>query len=210
MPLINIKRYPNGHSVGLYHIDESIPELLEQVNLSKKEQDLFEEYTHEEKKKEWCAARVLIRELCSEAGITYEGMCKDENGKPLLSGSNAEISISHSYPYVAAIMHPTSPVGIDLEQPKAKLKSIAPRFLNHAELELAQNDTHKLCILWCAKETLYKIYSKRGLIFRENLEILPEGVFPWKTLKGIIFNSKELTYQLVVVQGNDFYMVHNA
>ena len=150
MPLINIKRYTNGHSVGLYHIDETLSHLLGAINLSEEEQDLLNKYTHREKKMEWCAARILISKLLNEAGLEYKGMFKDENGKPVLRDNAAEISISHSYPYVAAIMHPTEPVGIDLEQPKKKLTRLAPRFLNSAELEVADYDREKMCILWCA------------------------------------------------------------
>ena len=210
MPLIYIKRYPNGHSVGLYHIKESVHELLPLLVLNKSEQATLKQYTHVEKKKEWCAARLLVKALLSDAGLKYQGMKKDENGKPVLEHISAEISISHSFPYVAAIMHPTAPVGIDLEQPKEKLKSIAPRFLNDNELNLAKDDLQKLCIMWCAKETLYKIYSKRGLVFREDLRIIPEGAYPWNSLKGIIFNSNDLTYHLRVSHGDDYYLVHNA
>lgn len=210
MPLIYIKRYPNGHSVGLYHIEESVHELLHLLVLNNSEEEILKEYTHEEKKKEWCAARILVKKMVTGSGLEYHGLGKDNNGKPTLNNNATEVSISHSFPYVAVIMHPTNPVGIDLEQPKEKLKKIAPRFLNDNELALVNGDLQKLCIMWCAKETLYKIYSKRGLVFREDLKIIPDEPYPWNSLKGIIFDSNDLSFPLRVTHGDNYYMVHNA
>ena len=148
--------------------------------------------------------------ISEAAGIPYLGMHKNEHGKPLLNGSDSEISISHSFPYVAAIWHPNQPVGIDLEQPKEKLVQISPRFLNDRELTITGKDTTKLCIFWSAKEALYKIYSKRGLIFKRDLEVNPEDEYPWSLLKGTINKEQSLTFNLSVTIQNDYILVHNA
>src|SRR5690606_12612103 len=87
------------------------------------------------------------------------------------AGSTYQLSLSHSYPYVAAYLHQHHSIGIDLEQPKPKLLKVASRVLSHAELEYAQNDLIKHCITWCAKEVLVKVYGKKDLIFAENLKI---------------------------------------
>ena len=49
--------------------------------------------------------------------------------------------------------------------------------MNQIEADFCQNDVKKTTLLWCAKETLYKIFPGRGLIFKDNLFVtgFPEG-----------------------------------
>jgi 4'-phosphopantetheinyl transferase len=125
------------------------------------------------KRLEFFAGRALIRALLREWNISYKGVEKDEHGKPFLSNSDIHISLSHSYPYAAAVLHRTKNVGIDLEQPKPKLLRIAPRVLSPGELVDAGEDATKHCVYWCAKEALIKIYGKKDLILSKNLLISP-------------------------------------
>lgn len=125
------------------------------------------------KRLEFLAGRALIKALLHNWNIPYEGLTKDTYGKPFLVGSAMHISLSHSYPYVAAILHRHKNVGIDLEQPKEKLLKIAPRVLRDDELENAGSIIIKHCIYWCAKETLIKIHGKKDLIFSKNLLVTP-------------------------------------
>ncbi|HET9487057.1 MAG TPA: hypothetical protein VFO54_06470, partial [Chryseosolibacter sp.] len=68
------------------------------------------------KRLEFIAGRVLIKTLLDTWETPFDGLTKDEFGKPFLAGSHMKISLSHSYPYVAAILHRHKNVGIDLEQ----------------------------------------------------------------------------------------------
>jgi 4'-phosphopantetheinyl transferase len=129
--------------------------------------------TNSQKRLEWIAGRILTRNLLAKFGVPYTGMIKDEYGKPFLKDSMWQISLSHSFPFVAVILHREKPVGIDLEQPKDKLLRVAPRVLSPSEREDAGTDVTKHCIYWCAKETLIKIYGKKDLILAENLIISP-------------------------------------
>jgi 4'-phosphopantetheinyl transferase len=125
------------------------------------------------KRLEWMAGRILIRKLVEKAGLTYKGLYKDEFGKPFLTDYSHHISLSHSYPHVAAQIDRLQSVGIDVEQPKEKLLKIAHRVLSKPEEIDAGNDIHKNCVYWCAKEALYKIHGKRGLSFSEHLNVQP-------------------------------------
>jgi 4'-phosphopantetheinyl transferase len=129
--------------------------------------------TNSQKRLEWIAGRILTRNLLAKFAVPYTGMIKDEYGKPFLKDSMWQISLSHSFPFVAVILHREKPVGIDLEQPKDKLLRVAPRVLSPSEREDAGTDVTKHCIYWCAKETLIKIYGKKDLILAENLIISP-------------------------------------
>lgn len=126
-----------------------------------------------QKRLEWMAGRLLLRHLAGASGLDYHGIEKDGFGKPFLKNHHHHISLSHSYPYVAAQLSPARPVGIDIEQPKEKLLRIAPRILDKTELENAGANITKHCIYWCAKEALYKIYGKRGLLFTHHLKLQP-------------------------------------
>jgi 4'-phosphopantetheinyl transferase EntD len=125
------------------------------------------------KRLEWLAGRILLKQLLARDGLAYHGLHKDTFGKPFLDGYPHPISLSHSYPYVAAQIDLQHAVGIDVEQPKDKLLRVAHRVLDRAEEEDAGKDITKNCIYWCAKEALYKIYGQRGLTFSKHLRIQP-------------------------------------
>lgn len=130
-------------------------------------------FTNPQKRLEWLSGRVLVKEIMHAMGLTYRGIIKDEYGKPFPEGSPYQLSLTHSYPYVAALIDKVESVGIDLEQPKDKLLKIAPRVMHLEELEDAGTDIVKHCIYWCAKEVMVKVYGKKDLTFAENLLITP-------------------------------------
>ncbi|MCW5910038.1 MAG: 4'-phosphopantetheinyl transferase superfamily protein [Cyclobacteriaceae bacterium] len=138
------------------------------------------------KRLEWLAGRALLKELVEQCGLEFYGLEKNAFGKPSLKKHLHHISLSHSYPYVAAQIDLHTEVGIDLEQPKAKLLSVAPRILASGELTDAGQDVIKHCVYWCAKEALYKSYGKRGLHFADHLNIKPFELARMGDLHGTI------------------------
>jgi 4'-phosphopantetheinyl transferase len=210
MPVHDIEKVNANRLMAIYHITETYNDLLLQLNPNTKDRDLLLTFTHDQKKLEWVAGRLTLKYLTEEFGLEYHGIQKDAFGKPSLRGHKVEISLSHSYPYVAAILDSTMDVGIDLEQPKDKLIKIGPRFLNTTELKDAGNDLRKLCILWCAKEALYKIYSAKGLIFKENLFIHPFERKQSGFLDALIsINDKQWRYLIKYEDRGDFLIAFN-
>lgn len=132
-----------------------------------------DEIIHPQKRLEYLAGRALMKALTESIGLTYEGVRKDEFGKPFLKSYPHQISLSHSYPYVAAQVDRNRPVGIDVEQIKEKLRQVGPRVLSPRELADADDSLVKLCIYWCAKEALYKIHGKRNVLFGDHLLVEP-------------------------------------
>ena len=160
------------------------------------------------KRLEFLAGRVLIKSLLKNWNVDYNGLTKDEFGKPFLTDSDIQISLSHSYPYVAAIIHRHKKVGIDLEQPKDKLLRIAPRILAERELKDAGNDIVKHCVYWCAKEALIKIYGKKDLILAKNLLITPFLLSSEGYLIGrILANNSETAIPLHYIVYENFVVV---
>ena len=92
----------------------------------------------------------------------YVEIGHEESGKPLLDCWH--ISISHTRGYVAVMLSKTREVGVDIEYVSERIKRIADRFLRadeHAE------SVNELLIHWCAKETIYKLYSEQDLTFQQ-------------------------------------------
>lgn len=118
------------------------------------------------------ASRMLIKELLNastEPEITY-----NRYGKPFLCGYDGFISISHSDDLVAVYISSAVESGIDIQRIKPKINRIAPKFAGKEELRLLANDSadnqlHKLHLIWCAKESIYKLYGKGNLNFKENI-----------------------------------------
>jgi phosphopantetheinyl transferase len=163
------------------------------------------------KRLEFLAGRALIRSLMETWDLKYLGVEKDYFGKPFLTGSKFHVSLSHSYPYVAAILHKTKNVGIDLEQPKDKLLRIAPRVLSADELQDAGQDVTKHCIYWCAKESLIKIYGKKDLVLARNLHIAPFQRHSSGHLVGrILANNTETAIPLSYLVSDKFVVVVSA
>tara|TARA_Y100001934_G_scaffold270625_1_gene355816 strand:+ start:67 stop:666 length:600 start_codon:yes stop_codon:yes gene_type:complete len=111
---------------------------------------------NENKKKEFYASRVLIQKMCEELNILFEGIRKDNNGKPHLIKSKYHISISHKFPYVSVIFN-TKKCGIDIERIDEKVKKIRSKFLSEKEDLVVGENLKKLVEYWSMKETAYKV-----------------------------------------------------
>jgi 4'-phosphopantetheinyl transferase len=204
MPLEKIDSI-NSYTWGLWKINEEESILADEVSSFEK---ISESITNSQKRLEWLAARVLAKRITEKLGLSFSGITKDEFGKPFLALHNYQLSLSHSYPYVAALLHPNNPVGIDLEQPKAKLLRIAPRILEAGELLNAGQDITKHCIYWCAKETLVKVHGRKDLTFAEHLKIDPFSLGKEGHLLGrIIVDGNETKVSLWYSVTENFVVV---
>ena len=202
MPLTQIQKTGRESAWALWLINESEEELSFAALESAPE-----EIISPQKRLEYLAGRALIKELATQFDLEYAGLRKDEFGKPYLKNWPHEISLSHSYPYVAAQIHAQKAVGIDVEQPKDKLLRIASRVLSAEEEQDASTNVTKHCVYWCAKEALYKIYGKRGLHFNHQLNIQPFELRSNGTLKGKITHEIIQSIDLGYVVGKDFVLV---
>ena len=162
------------------------------------------------KRLEWLAGRFLVKHILHSMGLTFHGVTKDQFGKPFPRGSDYHLSLSHSYPFVAALFDTIESVGIDLEQPKEKLLRIAPRIFAGVELEDAGTNITKHCIYWCAKETLVKVHGQKNLLFAENLLIDPFSMENEGDIRGrIIVGDIERIIPLHYIVYPNFVLVFN-
>jgi 4'-phosphopantetheinyl transferase len=208
MPLEKLEYQAEVRAWGIWKITESEEELLQQVNQF---ESIPESITHSQKRLEFIAGRVLARNLLEALGKEFEGVTKDVHGKPFFKENVFQLSLSHSFPYVAALTDVHKSVGIDLEQIKAKLVKIGPRVLAHSELQDAGSDETKHCIYWCAKEAMIKIYGKKDLVFADNLFVNPFNLDKAGTLTGKIkLNGSETLIPLQYFVYDGFVVVFNS
>jgi 4'-phosphopantetheinyl transferase len=206
MPLENLHTHPNA-AWALWKIEED--ELTLAADVAPYEAPP-PQVTNVFKRLEFLAGRVLLKSLLTRRGLKFQGLTKDVFGKPYLNHHDIHISLSHSYPYVAAVIHNKHEVGIDLEQPKTKLLKIAHRVLHPEELADAGDDIVKHCIYWCAKEALIKIHGKKDLTFSENHKIDSFSKEKQGDLIGrIIVNTIETAIPLQYFDYGNFVVVLN-
>jgi 4'-phosphopantetheinyl transferase len=174
MPLIRIEKINDSSWIGMWRVEEEIGWFFREVDLSIEEPDAVGNISNHYKKLEWLSTRTLLQALTLKIGVPYPGIIKDDHGKPFLKNYSHPISITHSFPFVSAIIHKDKEVGIDLEKLKInKILRIAPKFMNSKEYAFSRNDSHISTLIWCAKESLYKLHGRKFVIFKEDLEIEP-------------------------------------
>ena len=141
---------------------------------------------NENKKKEFYASRVLIEKMCEELNILFEGIKKDNNGKPHLIKSKYHISISHKFPYVSVIFD-TKKCGIDIERIDEKVKKIKSKFLSEDEELVVGENLKKLVEYWSIKETAYKVdgttIDLKNIEIREKIKNLYSCSINGKTIE---------------------------
>jgi len=210
MPIIDHKIINVQSSWAIWNINESMDDLFGLLPLNQNEALQFDEIHHINKKMEYLAGRLAVQWLVENAGFTYKGIHKDEFGKPHLLEIGVHMSLANSYPFAAAMINLNGPVGIDLEKPHSKLKRIAKKFLHYSELEFAMGDEDILCILWGAKEALYKLHGRKRLIFGQNLRIQPFEIDREGIIKGsIILDGVIEDHQIYYSNHNGYYLCYN-
>jgi len=201
MALVHFEEINPESCWGIWKIDENEEELLYLLNPAKTDITHFESIQHPRIRLESVASRMIVKELTERFGYEYLGIFKNKNGKPFLYNSPLHISYSHTEQFAAAIIHKEKPCGIDMEHVQEKMIRVSTRFLSEKELEITGSDLEKICLCWCAKEAMYKLYNLRDTEFKGNLKISPFEKAERGKIEGMIhvgsFLSKtEVHYQI--------------
>ena len=124
------------------------------------------EFRHPRRVSEYYTTALMKRDLGIEQVISYH-----ESGKPYLQ-DGPHISISHGKS-LAGFVKSERPIGLDIQFPEEKLRTISTRFGHPEELEYARTLSEPLpyfTFLWSAKEALFKIYGE-GLTFSTQIRV---------------------------------------
>lgn len=208
MPLHTHRNLDDGSSLVLWEIEEDVEWFLGRLHLDDEEVEKYNGFRTDLRRAHWLAYRHILKNVLgmgSEVRIRY-----DEHSKPYIDLSDHHISVSHAGKFAAVIMG-AWPVGVDVERITPRLRRIADKFLTREETgsEPAEMSTEALCLHWCAKEALYKLYGERLLDFRGHMKVIgpPESLEGEFT--GMISNgSKEATYRLSAERIEDYFLVY--
>lgn len=169
MPLYKTILVNDFTKVLIWKIEESLSDLLIDISLTESNQNRLNSMKSELHQRGF----ISIRHLLKEAGYSDFDVFYDEFGKPHLKDGQ-HISITHSFTFTAIIISTNDVVGIDIEKQRDKIVKIAHKFTPFEEYKTIANHSalvRKLTIVWGAKESLYKIYGKKKLLFLHHIYI---------------------------------------
>lgn len=198
MSLID-KRINANFSRIIWHADEELSYLIDNIILNDEEKIIFARITNENRQREWLTVRYIIQnELNILNHIIYT-----KNGKPTLP--NLNISISHSKQMIAVLIS-KYPCSIDIEQVGIRVAKIAHKAFNNNELTFASNNI-LLTILWCTKETVFKLYGEGSIDFKTDMTVLPFENHNEGTIRCQFHKNNLLIESLQLESINDFKIV---
>ena len=191
--------------VLIWKIEESISKLQEGIVLSENSTARLNSMKSQLHQRGFLS----IRHLLKEVGYTDADLIYDEFGKPHLKNGK-HISISHSFTFTAIIVSDEFHVGIDIEKQREKILKIAHKFTPFEEYKTIANVDaliSKLTIVWGAKESLYKIYGKKKLLFLHHIYIEDFKFADEKTTGEIRYNGENTAYNISFLEFEGFTCV---
>lgn len=203
MPFIH-KQNTEGSYWGIWKIEENEEELINLLG-AHYNPNKYENIKRLIKIKQSMAGEIALRGLLTDWQITDAEIVKNENGKPFLANNNIHISISHSNEFAAACIHQNQSIGIDIEEVTPRIQRLYKKYMNESEEMQSDLSDSSLTFYWCAKEAMYKMFNKTGIIFNEEIDIKIEDKCIYgsiakesKSCKIKLLQFKFENYQLAV------------
>lgn len=206
MPLYKTKTVNKTTKVLIWKISESFDELSLGIDLTESSQNRVDSMKSELHQRGFLSVRHLLKEV----GLVDSDLIYDEFGKPHLKNGK-HISITHSFTFSGIIISDDIPVGIDIEMQRDKILKIAHKFTPFQEYKTIANHSamvSKLTIVWGAKESLYKIYGKKKLLFLENIYIEDFRFEDEETTGDINYDGIRTSYQVHFLEFDGFTCVY--
>lgn len=168
MPLIWQTEQPQETHIAVWHMTESwqtLESVLPAGIIDRSKPDTF---ALEQNYIQWLATRTLLGHLLRPYQ-TVE-LYKSEHGKlKVASHEELYISVSHTLDY-AAVSVSNRNTGIDIETKLEKIDRIKHKFMNDEEKKWAMSSEDAL-LIWCGKESLYKLYEEKEMDFIQHMTI---------------------------------------
>ena len=162
MPIYKHHQLNSIANLWVWHITEDEQSLAKSLPLTPHCNERLQAMSHSNQRKGFLA----IRSLVEIAGLSLNQLIYTTDGKPYLE-HGPHISFSHTKDFAAvAIGH--APLGVDVERHRAKVKLVAKKFVNPADLA-PQQTIAELTDLWCVKESMYKAISMPGIRFSKDI-----------------------------------------
>ena len=201
MPLTKTQKREN-YTYALWKIEESMAELLRQLQATKQELVEIHNLKNITRRKQNIAARLTLNHLSNKKEILYYS----KYGKALCQ-SFKHISISHSNEYCMLVVS-ANEIGVDIQHKHDNIKKISTKFLNTSE-KLRVNKTKsitELHFIWSAKEAIYKTLDNQPCSFKDNINITPIGI-NMKTTGCYKHSNHEIKYNLQCEIIDNYFIV---
>lgn len=198
----------NGGLAAVWQIEEPLDQLVAQLNLREEDLQKLNGYKLESRKKEFLATRCLIKEILGVDGVVDYL----DSGKPILKNSAYKISISHTKGYVAVVFSSSEFAGVDIEYPSERVARVYQRFVSPQE-ELFIPEDKKVqyyTMMWCLKETMYKMYDRKSSIFNINFVCHPFQLRRQGKIRASFEFEDCRTMDFDYVANNEFYLVYHC
>lgn len=207
MPLYKTINVSPTTQILIWKVTESFDELSGKVVLKEKTQLRLNGMKSEIHQRAFLCVRMLIQEI----GINDFDLHYDEFGKPYLS-NHRYISITHSHNFAAIIVSDQT-VGIDMELQREKIIRIADKFVNEKELKRLQSFDapdyiKKLTVKWGAKEAIFKIRNKKGISFKDHIQVEPFSMTDTQTQACLLFENLEIKFVVHYLEIENFTLVY--
>ena len=191
MPLYKTITPNSQTTVKIWKITESYDELIQPITLT----DTCMERVLS-MKSEWHQRGFLsVRHLLAEFGYTDADLDYDNNGTPHLKDGK-HLSITHSLLFSGVIISDHE-VRIDIEKQREKIAVIAHKFVGYEQnylVNTADDYINKLTVIWCIKESLYKLFATPGMLFKEHFLVIPFMVKDEETIAWIDYEEVKYRY----------------
>ena len=201
MPLYKTITVRPGTQVLIWSITEDFKTLFDDVPLRPESLERVQGMKSEIHRRGFMS----VRQLLKLAGYTDHDLWYDTYGKPHLKDGK-HITITHSFGF-SALAVSDAPIGVDIEKQRSKILKIAHKFTPIAEYRTLANDEaimRKLTLVWCAKESLYKLFATPGLSFLQHIEVSDFELEAATTTADIYYKSHTSKYQVHFLEFEGF------
>ena len=201
MPLYKTLNPNSQTTVKIWKIAESYNDLLKPITLRPENMERVLGMKSELHRRGFLS----VRHLLAEFGYVDADLFYDENGKPHLKDGK-HISITHSFNFSGVVVS-DDVIGIDIEKQREKIGRIAHKFMDYESQYLDKSDAEyvrKLTVIWCIKESLYKLFATPGLSFLQHTLVIPFMIEDESTIAWIDYEDTKKRYQTTFLEFEGF------
>jgi len=172
-------------------------------HLTVQEIERFKAFSHEKRKREFVATRILRHSIFGFKHIHYNAV-----GAPYIEGEGF-ISISHAENLVGIAVNPFYQIGLDLELIQGKAFRVQSKFLSESERSSFDTSNHQtMTACWSAKETLFKLAGRKKIDFKKDLQLYYKEENLWF---GKIINPEGIfSLDLQIIKYNNYIITFNS
>lgn len=207
MPLILEKNINQHIVIGVWQCTESLTELEADLFLPEADRlDISKTSLHKRKIEKLTTRKLTSYLLNKYFNKEFKGLKKLHTGKPVLTDSELEMSVSHCESYLTVLLSTHDKAGIDLQNINPKIKTVAPRIFSSDELSQINNNEQLLARAWSAKEAMFKYYEKGNINFIRDLHL--SHINDLKQFKGILTcNNEKIEVKFECIQVSKNYQI---